>query len=115
MKEFKIEIKREISEYLERLSFEISSRSDIITMLIENHRNDNDASVLSSEAFKAYSEQLTSAKAAFEIAKREFEDTQIPDVFKDHKYEWSLDYKTRILTIKLLCNCEVDYEEPKTI
>lgn len=109
MKEFKIEVNNDITDYLERLSYEISSRSDIITMLLENHKNDNDASVLESEAFKVYSKQLTSVRAEFELAKREFEDTCIPDVFKGHKYEWDLDYKTRMLTIKLLCDCEVVY------
>ena len=111
MREFNIEIKSEITEYLERLSYEISARTDIITTLIENHKNDNNASVLESKAFKVYSEQLASVKAEFELVKREFEDIYIPEVFKGHNYEWSLDYKTRTLTIKLYCDCEVVYSE----
>lgn len=111
MREFNIEIKSEITEYLERLSYEIASRTDIITTLIENHKNDNDASVLESKAFKVYSEQLASVKTEFELAKREFEDTCVPEVFKVHNYEWNLDYKTRTLTIRLFCDCEVIYGE----
>ena len=111
MKEYKIEVQKDIAEYMERLSYEISARADIVTMLLENHKYDNDASVLLSKAFKVYSEQLGELKAEFELVKNEFAETMIPKVFKGHEYEWSLDYKTRTLTIKLLCNCEVDINE----
>ena len=110
MKEFKVEVSSEIIDYLERLSYEIASRVDIITMIIEKHKDDNDASVLESKSFKVYSEQLGALKAEFEIAKREFQDIAIPDVFKSHNYDWDLDYKSRIVTIRLLCDCEVIYE-----
>lgn len=110
MREYQIEVTNELTEYLERLSYEIASRSDIITMLIEKHKDDEDASVLESKAFKVYSEQLGALKAEFELAKREFQDAVIPDVFKSHRYDWDLDYKSRVVTIRLLCDCEVAYE-----
>lgn len=109
MREYKIEVKSELTEYLERLSYEIASRKDIITMLIEKHKDDEDASVLESKAFKVYSEQLGALRAEFEMVKREFQDMVIPDIFKSHRYDWDLDYKSRIVTIKLLCDCEVVY------
>ena len=109
MREVVIKVNIELTEYLERLSYEIASRSDIITMLIEKHKEDADASVLESKAFKVYSEQLSALRAEYELAKREIQESIIPKVFKDHKYEWSLDYRTSELTIKLLCDCEVAY------
>ena len=111
MKEFKIEVNTDITEYMERLSYEISARQDIITMLLENHKYDKDVAVLESKAFKIYSEQLGELKAEFELVKNQFAEIIIPDVFKNHEYEWLLDYKTHTLTIKLLCNCEVNFCE----
>ena len=110
MRQYKIEVSSELTEYLERLSYEIASRSDIITMLIEKHKDDDDASVLESKAFRVYSEQLGALRAELELAKGEFQDMVIPDVFKAHRYDWDLDYKSHIVTIMLLCDCEVDYE-----
>lgn len=107
MREYQIEVTNELTEYLERLSYEIASRAEIVTMLIEKHKDDE--SVLESKAFKVYSEQLGALKAEFEMAKREFQDAVIPDAFKAHRYTWDLDYKSRIVTIKLLCDCEVIY------
>ena len=111
MREFKIDVNEKASEYLERLSYEISTRSDIITMLLENHKYDEDVAILESNAFKTYSEQLGKLKAEFELAKREFADEYIPDELKNHQTEWNLDYKTHELIIKLLCNCEVKCNE----
>ena len=107
MREYVIEVNSEVTEYMERLSYEIACRSDIISMLIEKHRDD--ASILESEAFKAYSEQLSAVWAENELAKRELQETVIPKEFRNHIYEWSLDFRTSELTIKLLCACEVTY------
>lgn len=71
-KEFKIEVDQEAMNYLQRLSFEVEGRLEVINRLFTNHANDTDASVLTSVPFKTYQKEFEEANASYNIAKDEF-------------------------------------------
>lgn len=96
-REIKITVSDEITSLIQRLSFEMNSRSRIISKLIEDHANDPDASVLESPVFKAYHKELVETESEFELGKAELEKRYI---FPDYpNCRWTLDYATSVITV----------------
>ena len=106
MKKIEISIAQEMVNYLQRLNYEVFTREEIITKLIEMHKNDADDSLFISKPFKKYSEELSRVKAEYEMAKLEVEKLYVPsELYGKHQYNWSVDFTTNIMTIDILCEC----------
>ena len=106
MKQIKINVTQEMIDYLQRLNFEIQTREEIITKLIEMHKDDSDDSLFVSKPFIKYSEELARVKAEYELAKVEVEKLYIPKVlYGAHQYNWNIDFATNEMTIDVLCAC----------
>ena len=109
MKQIKLVVTQEMVNYLQRLSFEVQTREEIITKLLETHKDDIDGSLFTSKPFLKYSEELSRIKAEFELAKSEVENIYIPEVLRGkHKYNWNVDFMTNELTIDVLCECGIE-------
>lgn len=108
MKKIEISVTQEMVDYLQRLNYEVFTREEIITKLIEMHKNDTDDSLFVSKPFLKYSEELSRVKAEYEIAKLEAEKLYVPKVlYGKHQYNWSVDFTTNIMTIEVLCECGI--------
>ena len=57
MKKLEIYVTQEMIDYLQRLNFEVQTRQEIITKLIEMHKDDTDDSLFVSKPFLKYSEE----------------------------------------------------------
>ena len=109
MKKIEINVTQEMVNYLQRLNYEVFTREEIITKLIEMHKNDTDDSLFVSKPFLKYSEELSRVKAEYEIAKLEAEKLYVPEVlYGKHQYNWSVDFTTNIMTIDVLCECGIE-------
>lgn len=100
MKEKKIiEIKQEVTNYIQRLFFEVEARKDVIATLLDSHKADENIDLLVSPVFLEYSKQLTQAKAEYEIAKGEL-DAFIPkEILKNRKFDWNLNFASSQLEL----------------
>lgn len=112
-KTIKIDVPQEMVDYLQRLNFEVMTRTEIITKLLETHQNDTDESLFTSKPFLKYSEELSRIKAEYELAKIEVEKTYAPKELQGHTYNWSVDFQTNEMTIDILCDCGVEALEKK--
>lgn len=101
-----IEIPEDVSSYIQRLSYEVESMKEIVSLLMENNRHDS--SFIQTPIFKEYSKELTEAIASFELAKSELEKNFVPEELKEHNYNWNLDFSTYELTIEVLCDCGLE-------
>jgi len=109
MKKIEINIEQEMINYLQRLNFEVQSREEVITKLIEIHKDDIDDSLFTSKPFLKYSEELSRVKAEYEIAKLEVEKMYIPvELYGKHQYNWNINFHTCVMTLEILCQCGVD-------
>ena len=109
MKKIEINITQETIDYLQRLNFEVFTREEIITKLIEMHKDDIDDSLFVSKPFKKYSEELSRIKAEYELAKLEVEKTYIPKaLYEQHEYKWDINFATNVMTIEVLCECGIE-------
>lgn len=108
MKKIEINVTQEMVNYLQRLNYEVLTREEIITKLLEIHKNDTDDSLFVSKPFLKYSEELSRVKAEYEIAKLEVEKLYIPkELYNKHQYNWTVDFTTNIMTVDILCECGV--------
>jgi len=108
MKKIEINITQDMVNYLQRLNYEVFTREEIITKLIEMHKDDTDDSLFVSKPFLKYSEELSRIKAEYEMAKLEVEKLYVPEeLYGKHQYNWSVDFTTNIMTIDVLCECGI--------
>lgn len=96
----RIKLEQEDWNTLQRIFYEVNSRSNIVSTIIENHALDSDDSVLTSKAFVTYSNQLSALSAELEITKNAISEKYIPEEFKKDNYRWEADFSTGDLVIK---------------
>lgn len=108
MKQIKINVTQEMIDYLQRLNFEVQTREEIITKLLEMHKDDTDDALFVSKPFIKYSEELARVKAEYELVKSEAEKLYVPAVlYGSHQYNWNINFSTNEMTIDVLCECGV--------
>ena len=106
MRQIKISITQETVNYLQRLNYEVQTREEIITKLIEMHKDDEDDSLFVSKPFLKYSQELSRVKAEYELAKLEVERLCVPKtLYGEHQYNWDIDFLTNEMTIDVVCEC----------
>ncbi|WP_310603535.1 hypothetical protein [Anaerosporobacter sp.] len=101
MKTINVEVKKELSDYMERLAFETNAQERIIKSLIADTSNTN---LLENDNFIKYQQRYESKLAEYDIAKEEVS-SMLPTEWKNHDYEWNLDFKTAVMTVTFKCNC----------
>lgn len=108
MKKIEINVPQEMVDYLQRLNYEVFTREEVITKLIEMHKNDIDDSLFTSKPFLKYSEELSRIKAEFELAKAEAEKLYVPkELYGKHLYNWTIDFSTNVMNIEVQCECGI--------
>lgn len=108
MKNIKINVAQDMVDYLQRLNFEVFTREEVITKLIEMHKDDADDSLFVSRPFLKYSEELSRLKAEYELAKLEVEKIYVPtELYGKHQYNWSIDFTTNTMNVDILCECGI--------
>lgn len=93
-KVFTIEVNNKTCDYLQRLAYEVMTRRDVVTNMIQNSKNDVDDSVLNSVPFKHYHKQLEEAEFSYDVAKTNLQEYLKPLVLehegKDVPFSWEI-------------------------
>lgn len=105
MKEYKILIPTEVSEYIERLHYEKQTRDYVVHRILTSEKKYNE------ELFNDYNKQLVCINAEYEIAKSELSKLFIPKELKNHQISWVLNFSDHVLEITQHCDCEVVINE----
>lgn len=99
MKNAQINVNEETVSLLQRLSYDVSSRRDTICFLLDQHKMDEDDTLLTSKVFNTYQSQLSSLSAEYELAKDEMIRTYVDESIIPNITNWNLDFSTGILNI----------------
>lgn len=97
MKTYTIKINQEQANYLQRLGIEVEGKSFLIDRMFANHAMDEDTMLFDSVPFKHFMSEFEKAKAEFDLAKTEFQNTFLDkEVAKitgkeDNIYSWQID------------------------
>ena len=108
MKKYNLELDQHIVTYIERLHYEYEVLRDNVAYMIE--RFGSDETFMQNPLFKKYQESQIQAKKNLDYGMQEVYDKYIPDKFKSHNIEWTIEFRRNLLTITQYCNCEVEDE-----
>lgn len=102
MKTFKIEMREELVNYIERLNFEVNAKERIVKTIVSS---DLDGNLMENQSFLKYNERYEIAFAEYEVAKQEVENMIPEDIRKNHQIFWNLDFRTNTLEVTVNCDC----------
>lgn len=107
MRQLMIELPQETVNEVQRAGLELNARQGVIDRYLEKHMNDENSEAIDSKPFKHFMSLLAESESEFELAKDAITREYIPDYLQSHNVEWELDYATRIMTINILCDCDI--------
>ena len=93
---FYLPVTQDVTNYLQRLAFEVEGRLGVIDRLFTTHANDDNDSVLTSVPFRKYHEEYDKINAEYSIAKEELGNALRPLVeektgIKDVSFDWTIE------------------------
>ena len=80
-----------LRDYLERLSYEVDARKDLLAFLLERGQEESDS-------FRRYHREYVDLRAQYELAKKELADRFVAPEHPEGV--WRLDFATATLTIE---------------
>lgn len=92
MKTYKKQVPEKMRDYLERLSYEVDARKDLLAFLVEREQDGSDS-------FKRYHKEYVDLRAEYEMAKKKLADRFVSPDYPDST--WKLDFSTCVLTIEV--------------
>lgn len=108
MRKLTIVLPQEVVNEVQRAALEMNARQGVIDRYLEKHMEDEDSKAIDSKPFKHFMTLLAEAESEFELAKETISKEYIPSFLAEHSLEWELDYSSNIMTITILCDCEID-------
>ena len=106
MRKFKKILSDEVCNKLEAAHYEVESRTNLLGYMLSK---DNEGK-FSSELIKEYNNEYTEFYKKYDYVKKEFTDSELA-CFKDHKFNWEVDFVSHICIITLLCNCDIEIDD----
>lgn len=98
-KETRIKVSEEDMNYLESAFVDYKSKQDIINFVFENHKFDDDDTVVHGKPFKAYEHQFAEAKFKCELVMNEIQEKYLPEDLRKENYRWEADFITKELVV----------------
>ena len=101
MKEFCecIKLNDDIVDYIQAAFEDYKAKQDLITMIFELHKYDEDHSIIDSEPFKYYERCFMKAKVKYDTIMREVQETYIPQKYRSEKYRFEVDFENKQIGI----------------
>lgn len=100
IKKVQIEVNPKTVSLLQRLNYDVTSRRDTICYLLDQHKLDQDDTLLTSKVFQSYQSQLSSLDAEYQLAKDEMIRTYVDESIIPKITNWNLDFGTSILYLE---------------
>lgn len=95
----KIDININLLDMIQAYFEDYKAKQDLITMLFELHKFDEDASILESVPFKHYEREFREAKIAYDTCMEEIRKTCIPQEYQAAKYKFDIDFEDKCIYI----------------
>lgn len=94
MKEItRIECSKEIMDLAQAKFEDYKAKQDLITMLFEIHKYDEDDTVIESVPFKAYEKKFMATKVEYDKVMQLIQENVIPEEYKRDGYRFELDFE----------------------
>lgn len=94
-----LKIDERLLDMVQALFEDYRAKQDIITMLFELHKFDEEATLLNSVSFKAYEGQFREAKIAYDTCMEELRANCIPKEYQEEKYKFEVNFGEKCVDI----------------
>ena len=106
MRQYRIELDQNVVTYIERLNYEYETLKDNVAYMVQ-HFGEH---FLEGDLFRQYQDRQIRARINFEQGREEIYEKFVPEKLKQHRINWQIDYRRRLLIVTQFCDCEVDDE-----
>ena len=94
-----IPLKEEMVDYIQAAFEDYKAKQDLITMIFELHKYDEDYSIIDSAPFRYYESCFMKAKVKYDTIMSELQNEYIPDEYKTAKYRFEVDFDNKQIGI----------------
>lgn len=105
MRQYQIDLNPDVITYIERLYYEYETLKDNVSYMVQHFNLDKN--FLESDLYRKYQQNEINAKMNYERGMQEVYEKYIPEKYKSHRINWSVDFRRRQLIINQFCECEV--------
>lgn len=96
----KISMDKSIVEMLQAYYEDYRAKQDLLTMIFELHKHDEDGSVVESAPFKSYEKQFMEAKIKYDTMMSTIQKTYIPKEYQKDIYRFEVNFDESVVEIK---------------
>ena len=94
-----ITLEEDIINYVQSIYEDYRAKQDLITMIFELHKNDEDDSIIESKPFISYEKKFMKVKIEYDTIMKEIQKKYIPDEYKNDNYRFEINFENRRLEI----------------
>ena len=94
-----ITLEEDVINYIQSIYEDYRAKQDLITMIFELHKNDEDDSIIKSKPFISYEKKFMKVKIAYDTCMKEIQKKYIPDEYKNDNYRFEINFENRKLEI----------------
>lgn len=94
-----IPLKEEILDYVQAAFEDYKAKQDLITMIFEIHKYDEDDSVIESVPFQSYEKRFMKTKIKYDTIMKELQEKYIPEEFKKDGNRFEVDFEDKVINI----------------
>ena len=95
----KVKVEHDVIEYVQALYEDYSAKADLITMIFEMHKNDDDDAVISSKPFETYEKKFMKAKIKYDQAMKELQENHVPEKYQVGSLRFEVNFEDDTLDI----------------
>lgn len=95
----KIPVSKDIIDYLQSVYEDYKAKQDLITMIFEIHKNDEDDTIIDSKPFSSYEKKFMKIKIEYDTIMKELQENYIPEKYKKGNYRFEVNFGDGVLEI----------------
>lgn len=94
-----LSLEKEIVDYVQAAFEDYKAKQDLITMMFELHKFDEDDSIIESVPFKAYEKKFMKAKVQYDTIMKEIQEKYIPQEYRKDGNRFEIDFEEENIKI----------------
>lgn len=94
-----IPLNDETLNYVQAAFEDYKAKQDLITMIFEIHKYDEDDSVIESKPFASYEKKFMKAKIKYDTIMKELQENYIPEEFKKDGNRFEVEFEDKVINI----------------
>ena len=94
-----ITLEEDVINYIQSIYEDYRAKQDLITMIFELHKNDEDDSIIKSKPFISYEKKFMKAKIKYDTIMKELQENCIPEEFKKDGNRFEVEFEDKVINI----------------